>query len=70
MLSHESGLWTGTVTVAEHLGSDTFLHVDVEGIGHINARADGEFGARHGDRIFLTPNETKLHRFDEQGLAI
>ena len=69
-LSHESGLWSGTVTVAEHLGSDTFLHVNVEWIGQINARCDGEFGARHGDRIYLTPNETKLHRFDEQGLTI
>ncbi|HEX5935779.1 MAG TPA: ABC transporter ATP-binding protein [Pseudorhizobium sp.] len=69
-LSHESGLWSGTVTVAEHLGSDTFLHVDVQGIGQINARCDGEFNARHGDRIYLTPNETKLHRFDEKGLAI
>lgn len=69
-LSHESGLWSGTVTVAEHLGSDTFLHVNVDGIGQINARCDGEFGARHGDRIYLTPNGTKLHRFDEQGLAI
>ena len=69
-LSHESGLWSGTVTVAEHLGSDTFLHVNVDGIGQINARCDGEFGARHGNRIYLTPNETKLHRFDEQGLAI
>jgi multiple sugar transport system ATP-binding protein len=69
-LSHESGLWSGTVTVAEHLGSDTFLHVNVDGIGQINARCDGEFEARHGDRIYLTPNETKLHRFDEQGLAI
>ena len=70
VLSHEGGLWTGKVTVAEHLGSDTFLHVEVEGIGQINARADGEFGARHGDRIFLTPTETKLHRFDDKGLAI
>ena len=69
-LSHESGLWSGTVTVAEHLGSDTFLHVDVQGLGQINARCDGEFNARHGDRIYLTPNETKLHRFDEKGLAI
>lgn len=69
-LSHESGLWSGTVTVAEHLGSDTFLHVNVDGIGQINARCDGEFEARHGNRIYLTPNETKLHRFDEQGLAI
>ncbi|MCJ8521876.1 multiple sugar transport system ATP-binding protein [Pseudorhizobium tarimense] len=69
-LSHEAGLWEGVVTVAEHLGSDTFLHVEVQGIGQINARTDGEFQARHGTRIYLTPNETKLHRFDEQGLAI
>ena len=69
-LSHESGLWSGSVTVAEHLGSDTFLHVDVDGVGQINVRCDGEFSARYGDRIFLTPNEEKLHRFDEQGLAI
>ncbi|MGW9229525.1 ABC transporter ATP-binding protein [Pseudorhizobium sp. NPDC055634] len=69
-LSKESGLWNGTVKVAEHLGSDTFLHVDVPGIGQINARCDGEFGARHGETVYLTPNEAKLHRFDEEGLAI
>jgi multiple sugar transport system ATP-binding protein len=69
-LSHEAGLWGGSVRVAEHLGSDTFLHVDVDGIGQINARCDGEFGAHYGDRIYLTPYETKLHRFNEQGLAI
>ena len=69
-LSKENGLWNGTVKVAEHLGSDTFLHVDVPGIGQINARCDGEFGARHGETVYLTPNEAKLHRFDEEGLAI
>ena len=69
-LSKDNGLWTGAVTVAEHLGSDTFLHAEVDGIGTITARCDGEFGVRHGDRIFLTPDETKLHRFDEKGLAL
>ncbi|SDJ90140.1 ABC transporter ATP-binding protein [Agrobacterium fabrum] len=69
-LSKESGLWQGKVTVAEHLGSDTFLHLEVAGIGPITARTDGEFECKHGDTVFITPDETKIHRFDEKGLAI
>ncbi|OHV84771.1 ABC transporter ATP-binding protein [Rhizobium sp. LCM 4573] len=69
-LSKDSGEWAGKVTVAEHLGADTFLHVDVEGIGSITARCDGEFGVHHGDRIYLTPNEGRIHRFDDKGMAI
>jgi multiple sugar transport system ATP-binding protein len=69
-LSTSAGTWKGTVGVAEHLGSDTFLHVQVEGIGQLTARADGEFARAHGDTIWLTPEEGKIHRFDEKGLAI
>jgi multiple sugar transport system ATP-binding protein len=69
-LSSEGGAWQGTVGVAEHLGSDTFIHVDVDGIGQITARADGEVAARHGTKVFLTPDESRIHRFDEQGNAI
>ncbi|MBP1846872.1 multiple sugar transport system ATP-binding protein [Rhizobium petrolearium] len=69
-LSKDSGVWTGTVKVAEHLGADTFLHLDVDGIGQITARCDGEFGAQYGDRVHLTPDETKLHRFDDKGIAL
>jgi len=69
-LSKDSGLWKGRVSVAEHLGADTFLHLDVDGIGPITARAGGEFGASYGDTVYLTPDETKLHRFDDKGLAI
>src|SRR5262249_11998504 len=32
-VSASAGLWKGTVGVAEHLGSDTFLHVNVDGLG-------------------------------------
>jgi multiple sugar transport system ATP-binding protein len=69
-LSKDSGIWRGTVKVAEHLGADTFLHLDVEGIGQITARCDGEFGAYHGDTVYMTPDEAKLHRFDDKGLAL
>ncbi|MCA0940973.1 ABC transporter ATP-binding protein [Yangia mangrovi] len=70
--STEGGLWQGTVGVAEHLGSDTFLHVHDHGLGDepMTVRVDGEMPVRHGDRIFLTPDESKLHRFDKQGLRV
>ncbi|MCJ8507258.1 ABC transporter ATP-binding protein [Rhizobium lemnae] len=69
-LSRDSGLWEGTVTIAEHLGSDTFMHIEVPDVGTVTARAGGEFGVRHGDRVYLTPDETKLHRFNDRGLAL
>jgi len=68
-ISRDNGLWTGTVTVAEHLGSDTFLHINSE-VGTINVRTSGELGFHHGDKVFLTPDETKLHRFDDKDLRI
>ncbi|MDX3927093.1 MAG: ABC transporter ATP-binding protein [Shinella sp.] len=69
-LSKTSGTWRGVVGVAEHLGADTFLHVNVEGIGQVTARAGGDFIVNHGDEIYLTPEEGRIHRFDEKGLAI
>ncbi|WEX85942.1 ABC transporter ATP-binding protein [Sinorhizobium garamanticum] len=69
-LSEEQGTWRGTVGVAEHLGSDTFLHVNADGIGTLTARVSGDFGVTHGDPVFLTPDVQRLHKFDDKGLAI
>ena len=63
------GEWKATVGVAEHLGSDTFLHVHSE-LGPLTVRADGEIKVAHGDEIWLTPDAAKLHRFDNDGKAI
>ncbi|TCR81560.1 ABC transporter ATP-binding protein [Rhizobium sp. BK376] len=70
ILSHESGDWKGRITVAEHLGSDTFLHVDVEGIGPVTARGSGDFASRAGDIVYLTPDKTRIHKFNDKGLSI
>ena len=71
VVSMSEGEWTGRVKVAEHLGSDTFLHVDVDGIGQITARAGGELGVAHNDVVHLTPQSDKIYRFgsDEAALA-
>ena len=69
-LSMERGDWSGTVGVAEHLGSDTFLHVQVEGVGAVTARVGGELGVGHGDRVWLSPPRERLHRFGADGAAL
>ncbi|MFM2357114.1 MAG: hypothetical protein RLZZ528_2850, partial [Pseudomonadota bacterium] len=63
------GPWTGVVGLSEHLGSDSFLKVEVEGLGTLTVRAPGEVHAHHGDHVRLAP-AGKIHRFDADGLAI
>ncbi|MCX2725571.1 ABC transporter ATP-binding protein [Roseibium salinum] len=70
-VSQSEGKWTGKVGVSEHLGSDTFLYVDVDGLSEpMTVRASGEVAFRHGDTVHLTPEADKIHRFDNQGLRI
>ena len=69
-LSQTDGVWTGTVGVTEHLGSDTFVHVDVKGVGPMTVRAPGDTALAHGDTVFLTPQDSRLHRFDKDGKAL
>jgi multiple sugar transport system ATP-binding protein len=70
VLSTDSGSWQGTVGVAEHLGSDTFLHVRIDDIGQITVRAGGELSLRHGDTVYLTPDRDKIHRFGPDGARL
>ncbi|MFB2550100.1 ABC transporter ATP-binding protein [Ensifer soli] len=69
-LSRDTGQWRGTVGVAEHLGSDTFLHVNVDTIGMMTVRAGGDTPVAHGDTVYLTPDPARIHRFDDKGKAI
>ena len=69
--SSSEGAWKGEVGVSEHLGSDTFFHVEVEGRSDpVTVRAGGEVDLHHGDVIYLTPDENAIHRFDDKGLRI
>ncbi|TKW66417.1 MAG: ABC transporter ATP-binding protein [Paracoccus denitrificans] len=68
-LSTSEGEFPGTVGVAEHLGSDTFLHIHLDDGTPIIARAEGERDIHHGDPIFLTPQEGRVYKFGADGLA-
>jgi multiple sugar transport system ATP-binding protein len=62
--------WPGTVSVAEHLGSDTFLYVEAGKLGTLTVRAIGEFSLKAGDKVWLLPDPARLHRFDKEGGVI
>ncbi|WP_038956325.1 TOBE domain-containing protein, partial [Bradyrhizobium japonicum] len=65
-----AGGWQGTIAVAEHLGSDTFLYVDAGPLGMLTARYIGELSLHAGDRVSLVPDPARIHRFDESGNAL
>ena len=70
-VSDSEGPWQGVVGVAEHLGSDTFFHIHESGLADpLTVRASGEVSFRHGDRIYMTPREDRVHKFDAQGMRI
>jgi multiple sugar transport system ATP-binding protein len=68
-IGRESGTWKGTVGVSEHLGSDTFLHVNTEH-GVMTVRAGGDIDVHHGDTVWLTPQDGQLHLFSADGLRM
>ena len=69
-ISTSAGPWRGVVGISEHLGSDTFLRVQVEGLGMITVRTGGDVALHHGDTVFLTPQPGKMHRFGADGKAM
>jgi multiple sugar transport system ATP-binding protein len=68
-IEREGQGWPGTVSVAEHLGSDTFLYVDAGALGMLTVRGVGEVRLAAGDKVWLSPDPVRVHRFDDKGIA-
>lgn len=67
----KGGTWKGTVRVPEHLGGDTFFHVDLDNLPDpLTVRAYGDVDLSHQGTVFLSPDPMQIHKFDEQGLRI
>ncbi len=70
-ISPDQGTWKGTVGVSEHLGSDTFFHVQCSASRTpLTVRAPGELALGYGAEVYLTPRTEHVHRFDQAGLRI
>ena len=60
----------GTVTLAEHLGAETILHVETAGGASVVARADGRAPQRIGQAVTLALDPRFCHLFDPEGPAL
>ena len=54
----------------EHLGSETFIHLDSEGGQSMIARAEGGSSLEYGDTVYLSADKEKIHYFGEDGRTI
>ena len=69
-LASDGGLLRGTVTVAEPLGADTLLYVDVDGT-EVVASGPGRNAPGPGEVVALSPDPQAIHVFDAtSGAAI
>ncbi|PWK62352.1 ABC transporter ATP-binding protein [Roseicyclus mahoneyensis] len=70
LTSGAEGLLSGTVTVAEPLGAETLIYVDVGGV-EVTATAPGRTPPRAGDKIGLSLSGEAAHLFDaDSGLSL
>ncbi|MEZ5797623.1 MAG: sn-glycerol-3-phosphate ABC transporter ATP-binding protein UgpC [Paracoccaceae bacterium] len=66
----EAGEMTGLADVVEHLGSDTNILAQVEGVGPLMVRQHGHVALRAGDRLGIRLQSGKAHAFDAAGRAL
>ena len=64
------GELTGTIRLAERLGTENHLHIDLEAGGTVVAITDGTHPARARDRVHLRIPPEDAHVFGADGLAL
>ncbi|WP_187432218.1 Maltose/maltodextrin import ATP-binding protein MalK [Roseobacter fucihabitans] len=66
----DDGDVSGVIDVVEHLGSDTNIYVNVEGLGPLMVRKHGNVPVRAGERIGLRIQPHNVHLFASDGTAL
>jgi multiple sugar transport system ATP-binding protein len=46
------------------------VHVEADGVGPMTIRLGGDAPNAPGQRVFVTPQEARIHRFDKDGQRI
>jgi multiple sugar transport system ATP-binding protein len=69
-VARDSGTWKGSVMHAEHLGADTILYLDAEGVGFVTVRLFGEHRFAAADVLYATPDPARMYRFGQDGRVL
>ena len=68
--SPEAAALRGRADVVEHLGSDTNIYVQVDGVGGLMVRQHGHIPLRAGDAVGVSIQPGKTHAFATDGKAL
>jgi len=60
----------GIVSVAEHLGSDTFVYLDAQNMDDLIIRIQGDTKIQAGQKLGIQFQPNQVHLFDENGNAL
>lgn len=62
--------WVAMIVAREYMGSDVYLHADLEGAQRIVIRAPGSAVYEVGEQICVSPLSDHLHRFAADGTSL
>ena len=66
----EAGDLIAVADVIEHLGSDTNIYAQIDGVGPVMVRQHGHIALRPGDRLGIAVQPSRVHAFDAQGQTL
>ncbi|NMA98325.1 MAG: ABC transporter ATP-binding protein [Phyllobacteriaceae bacterium] len=67
MQVRDDGIWEGTVIHTENLGADTYIYLEMGQEEPVVVRLEGAQDYPSGSTVRVSPDESKLHRFDASG---
>ncbi|RMF14877.1 MAG: sn-glycerol-3-phosphate ABC transporter ATP-binding protein UgpC [Gammaproteobacteria bacterium] len=70
IVSPENANLTGQLDVTEHLGSDTYCHVNIDGGHTLTVRQGGDYEGRFGEIVGVDFDLSRAHLFDSEGNAL
>ncbi|MDB5622450.1 MAG: sugar transporter ATP-binding protein, partial [Devosia sp.] len=62
--------WAGTVLRTEHLGSESYIYIDIGSGEPMIARTPGTTAFASGDAVVMTAGEGDILRFDSAGMRL
>ena len=70
MQMRPDGRWEGRVVHTENLGADTYVYLDMGEAELVVVRLEGASALKSGELVRISPQDDRVHRFDEAGKPI
>jgi multiple sugar transport system ATP-binding protein len=66
-IKEKDGVWNGKLLLAENLGSESYLYIDIGADEPLVVRQDGSASQQPGELLHVAPVNNNVHRFDRAG---